>query len=666
MFKNYFFAILLFSTTLFGADDGIDLSINIKDIKSNTQIKELNPNSKFIIELSVLNKTKNDINNIQIDGNIPQEIKILKIEQSSGFSCKSGKNTLLCKRKSIKSTKTKSIKILAKLLQSKQKKIGMTLFLKGFLNKKEFDDANSFEIIIKDDKKSSDEKKAQFTIQPSSEKPKVGELVGFKLISKIDGIIKIKLDKNLQYINSKICKNIGSEIVCKAKKNKEVIFASRAKKAGLSISEFILIGKDKNISKEIVLEVQKDYIPKNLPITFKTDKNRVEASENYTYMIDINSSELKKSLKDIKLTLKTNSSSNFEMIKFDGKDWECKQSKYFVNCKLKSLSKGEHKSLKIQAKTPMDDTNIDVDLFLDISKQILSSSIEVVNLDFDTDNEASLQLFREFSTNGRVINIGDSALCYKGVGLSCKDQLSLAKSEVFFSKKGISSANLKLQKNEEIIFARVFWSGKIDRKRDPKMLENSKILNFKYKDDHNFHTFRVKPDDIYWKNFDDFFYYSASVDMLDYIKRYKSGIYEVSDLACSEGFGGDGAWRLVVITKELNGTNPNRKIEIYNGFEGVWKSKGLEASLNFKDRVNIALKGDKLNKFSIFTLCSDSNIDDRISLLDKNKNVYEKLDSLENSHIDDINIVDTDKNINNINISSLGDRFFISLVLAQE
>ncbi len=511
-------------------------------------------------------------------------------------------------------------------------------------------------------------KKLSYTIDNTN--PKVNDIFHIQFNSLEDLELVLNLDKDLEFKGSKgKCKKIEDHLECRVEKSKVTEITLKALSHGLMLSDLHLKGSKKTL-KTISIEVKRDYIP-TIDFQFNTKKNEVLSNAFYEYNIELNSSDSNQTLKDIKLSIHTVSNDNFKLIEFHGKGWSCKQQDRVLFCKLSSLDKNSSSKLRLKVLSPEYSTSIVTKATIEpnLLKKSLESEVDVIRADFDMDNEK--EFIKDFSSkiNGRKIEIGDSYLCYKDEKEVCEDKTPLSRSILYMSKKRASTAQLKLKKGDKILYAKLVWMGKVDKNVDFEKIKDAYKIRFKSKKDSKFHTFESKLIDFNWKNDTDFLYYQASVDISKYIKRYRDGEYRVSDLVCSEGYGGDASWRLFIVVK--NDQDSKKDILFYNGFESIWSSR-YKLSQDFSKSVDIDIDPNNKsnNEISIFSLDGDDNYKDKIKIISRSDdNLYTKNDILANRESVDIKIkgLKFKKPISKLRISSTGDKVFLGYItLVQE
>ena len=624
-------------------------------------INALQDNQKFIYKITLQNIGKDRLKSVKLSFNIPLEFKLLKVKNAQNFSCSSAKDQLICKKKSLLPNSKKILEFEMEAKKLDTKTISSILFINAKTKRGDFEDSDLK--TIKVGQPLGKEINKTIDISIDNDTPKVGDEFSFIIFPKADGILKIRHDKSLVFKKDRNCKISDQILECDLNRNRSLLLKAKAQKRGLSICDFII---DKNNTISIPVDIKRAFKP-NIPISIDRLPSKIQTSTLFEYQIDINTSDLNRSLNNPKLIFETKSDIDYTFIKTKSDVWSCKKSNSFLVCKADELKKDEDYKLNLTLKAPKESGKLEIEQGFDYMKKRALIDIDVVEIDLDSDHISKLKVDDEIETNANVIIFGDSVMDISSEYQADENTLRMfPKSKLFWSHKSSSSAKLKLPKDEQIISAKLYWSGKIDRLIDEKKIYKASQIRFWSGDDQNPRTLRAKIDDLFWKNSDDLFFYSASLDITDYIKKYRDGDYFVSDLMASEGFGGDGAWQVVVVTKKKH-SNKKYHIKLYRGFIPLWDSNKFQSSHSFDKSFSINIDEQlRLSRIAFFSISSDLGYKDRLRVSNQSKNLYEKNDILQNVQSVDIytdKILAPDMGASKITFSSLGDKLFISFAL---
>jgi len=496
-----------------------------------------------------------------------------------------------------------------------------------------------------------------------NDSPKRGEEITFNISSTKKGILKVKCDQEISFKKIDKCKLKDSSLECNVSDNSLNLIA-KANGYGLKICEFSLNNKEFH---PIPIDIKREK-KANITLFVSSSSDRVANLDEFDIKIDLNGSKQKSDIDNLKLWIKTVSPSNFKLIDTKDSNWTCKQSKKYLVCKIPKFEKEHNSSVLLHARSPEHEGVLSIEASLDASDEIVRKSIDVVELDFDSDHQMPLKSIKKIKTDGRLITFGDSVSSFSLANEDGDFSANiLPKSKLFQSIKKSSKASLNLKEDEEVLSARLYWMGRIDRKKDPQLLHKAKRVKFWSKEDSDKKEFKSDLDSFFWKNSDDLFYYVGSTDVTDYLRKFSGGEFFVSNLASSSGFGGDGVWRVVVVTKKSSTADKNiSQVELYSGFASLWNNENFSNSKLFDNDLTILLNGDlKTTYVSMFSLCSDVDYEDKFELFSGKESLYDKLDILQNRSNADINvdkIIFSSKHIDRLKISSLGDRFFIGFI----
>jgi hypothetical protein len=624
-------------------------------------LNSLQNNQKFIYKITLQNIGKDTLKSVKLSFNIPLEFKLLKVKNAQKFSCSSAKDQLICKKKSLLPNSKKILEFEMETKKLDTQTISSILFINAKTKRGNFEDSDLKTIKVGQPLGKNANKTVDISID--NDTPKVGEEIEFSIIPKTDGTLKVKHDDTLIFKKDRNCKISDHIVECDLNRNRPLLLKAKAQKRGLSICDFTT---DNNNTLSIPVDIKRVFKP-NIPISIKRLPSKIQASRIFEYEVDINTSDLNRSLEEPKLIFETKSDIDYRFINTKSDKFSCKKSKSFLVCKADKLKKAEDYKLNLTLKAPKESGKLEVEYGFDYMKKRALFDIDVEEVDLDSDHISKLKVDDDIETNSNVIIFGDSVMEISSEYHLDENTLQMfPKNKLFWSHKSRSSAKLKLPEDEQIISAKLYWSGKIDRLIDEEKIYKASQIRFWSGSDQNPKTLRAKIDDLFWKNSGDLFFYSASLDITNYIKKYRDGDYFVSDLMASEGFGGDGAWQVVVLTKK-NHSNKKYHIKLYRGFMPLWNSNKFQSSHSFDKSFSINMdEQSRLRRIAFFSIGSDLGYKDRLRVSNQSKNLYEKNDILQNVQSVDIytdKILAPDMGASKITFSSLGDKLFISFVL---
>ena len=654
MLLKYIFWFFIFSLSLMAKEE-IDFSIDcdLVDLNKSEKISTVNENRDFYYHLSIVNNSKKRYKKLSIESDIPDSIK-LDLNQLKKLGCSYNKSHFSCLYP-FNNKKRYDIFLKAKSSKTIVENLTTTFFLNVDDNLLSSDTVLINISDIKKFNKKND--KSDLGVSITNQTPKVGDKIGLKIIPSKDIDLLIKLDKKFEFISSNICKKSANYIECRLKKSHVAKLDLKALKYGFSINE-ISDKASRKILKDLLFDIKRDYIPK-LNLTLKSNQDEIISSTRYRYIVDINSLDINQSVKDIEFTLKTTSKDNFKFLKSSSSKWECKQSEKFLRCKTDELKKDDNKSFNIEVLAPDYSCSIKTRASLtpNSNKELEVLDIDVVNIDFDMDNTQEFSLEKEFSGKFKL---------YKTFGdlFENDSKHSDIGSKIFLEKKSISSAKLRLDSDDEVVYAKLIWMARVDKNIDYEKLKWANRVKFRSKKDSSFKNLVAKLSNFNFKSDDDFLYYSSYIDVTNYIKKYKSGIYELKDIVCSDGFGAYGSWGLVVVVKNKK-QKVSKDIKLYYGFDGVYKSENFSNSGYFLDRwgIDLDLQNRLDTQISLYILGGDSQFQDRGVVKDSSEDVlFDKKNIAKSFTNVDINISKSEKSISNLKLYSNGDKFFIGFL----
>ena len=512
MIKRYMsiftFLMLIFPPIVL-AEDNSSISLSQTPLDLNgTKITKISPNQEFIYHFEVKSSSKSPVKNIKITDSLPQELKIVKfIDPKNRWLCKSSKeNSIVCRLKNALTSKSVEVlDVVVRLNPTKDDEIINSAFVNDYDN-----DVSSIKVFKKDGLTVS---KNSLKCSVDNDKPKVGDVVNFLVSSNKDERVVVNLDENLKFIENDRCRYDKSDLMCEVEKYNDLNISAKVLDYGYSISDFALLN-DKKITTSVPIQVDRDFIP-NLYFSVNSNKDKVVAGDHYRYKIDINASSLKEDLDVVRVVLTTLSEQNFKYIKTSLDNCICEQNALQLNCQIDKIDKNSTIELFIEVEAPLSGSNVSISTKITPNSSDIKPIIydqELVEFDYSSDNKKDFSKTKALTTSGRLINIGDN--------IFKQDSLSmLPSSKLFKSFKSSTFAKLDIKDDEEIIFAKLYWMGKIDKNIDFKKIKKAKNISFKNQNDKEFKTFESDLDEFSWINDGDYFLYRGAVDVSEYLKK---------------------------------------------------------------------------------------------------------------------------------------------------
>ena len=290
------FVVIIFSLLLLPNlnANGIALLSQSFESVDGKVLDSLEDNQKFIYKIALQNISTEKLKNVKLSFNIPLEFKLLKIKNAQKFSCSSVKDQIICKKNSLPPNSKKILEFDMETKKLTTQTISSILFINAKTKSGNFEDSDLKSIkaskpITKDFDKPID-------ILTSNDRPKVGEEVEFRIISKINGTLRVVHDSALVFKEDRDCKKSDLTLECEINRNKPLLLKAKAKKIGLSICDFTI---DNNKTVSIPVDIQRVYKP-NIPIYIKKLPSKIQTSRIFDYEVDINTSDLNRSLKEPK------------------------------------------------------------------------------------------------------------------------------------------------------------------------------------------------------------------------------------------------------------------------------------------------------------------------------------------------------------------------------
>ncbi|WP_297482154.1 hypothetical protein [Sulfurimonas sp.] len=207
----------------------------------------------------------------------------------------------------------------------------------------------------------------------------------------------------------------------------------------------------------------------------------------------------------------------------------------------------------------------------------------------ESNGDRDFELRHQENITGDVKVIGNTVLCEHNSHGQCEESKDgLSNDQVDLQKAPISSSTLTIPDGAVVVYARIYWQGRIKAqyKKDYKQWTNkqknlAKVIEIKKGNSGAYKKLTADVAD--FSSTDYINIYSASADALPAVTG--SGTYyvdpssfytntgETSDADPSDGLGNYGAWSLVVVYQDNNSTT-TRNISIFDGYKKVTSSSG--------------------------------------------------------------------------------------------
>ncbi len=292
--------------------------------------------------------------------------------------------------------------------------------------------------------------------------------------------------------------------------------------------------------------------------------------------------------------------------------------------------------------------------------------------DYTTSNLLDFKKIFNKKINGRMIAIGNTNLCKTDNRGKCIEPLSKDRNDnvnLQYVKindlSDMSFSTLNLKANDKVIWAGLFWQGRIKtpNPNESEKVKKARSVEIKTPVNNQYYNIEAKADDFNWYYSDKYniFDYAAYANVTDLIKNGGSGRYYLKNLQISSGKNSSGGWSLVVIVK--NRDDSFKKIVVYQGFKPLWSKKG------FSNKLYLTIKGFKAKSegkiesgLIFFANETDKGMGDSLSVNDeKINNDLNPLKDIMNSTISvyDKNVVNRYPNFKN-NLGIDIDKFDLS------
>ncbi len=254
----------------------------------------------------------------------------------------------------------------------------------------------------------------------------------------------------------------------------------------------------------------------------------------------------------------------------------------------------------------------------------------------DDYTKANLLDFRKIfdeKINGKLLVTGNTNLCKSDNEGKCinpsksdnNDNVNLKYVKIN-NESDVSYAKLDLKNGDEIVWAGLFWQGRIktENPNESEKVKKAKIVKFKLPNESEYREIEANSDSFNWYYSDKYniFDYAGFRDITDIIRNAGGGKYYLKDLQLSEGKDSSGGWALAVVVKNRNYTF--KKVVVYQGFKPLWDKDGFDKELSINvDGFKAKSKGKVDSSLVFFANETDLNMADDIKF--NNKTLSDKL-----------------------------------------
>ena len=261
----------------------------------------------------------------------------------------------------------------------------------------------------------------------------------------------------------------------------------------------------------------------------------------------------------------------------------------------------------------------------------LTDDIELSTEDVNTRTFTNVPLIGKDSItiNGSILQIGNQLLCKNSYdGATCQEPSAGTPNNDHNQHKaridtstGAPSTNtmakLLLEPNDEVIFARLYWSARINNITSTQKTD-AKNIEIKGPKASTYSTYTSLNAKYNWHKSGSAFDYVASADVTDYVKAQGSGEYYAGGIVATNGYGQYASWQLIVIVE--NASRSLKNLSIFDGFYSVFDGNSDYPDSTSVDASGfITPTGSEPFNASLFIYMgeSDSSYRDSVEILSK-------------------------------------------------
>ncbi len=409
--------------------------------------------------------------------------------------------------------------------------------------------------------------------------------------------------------------------------------------------------------------VQTDMI---LKVTDTPDP--VESETIYTYDFTLTNTHPEKSVEGIILDINTTSAEHFTPVDYeDATLWSCLSIAENMRCTLNTpVAANSDLHFQLNVKAPAVATEVEINATLsseylddtDKSNNTVHESTSILKTDLTQDTareftRVPIQGDEDTNIYGDILSIGNQSVCEQDSAGRCIEpsykvndlieQKNINLDPTHASEyQNATTATLNLQPDDQVIWAGLYWMGRIDKTKSGATTKMKKAATVYLRHESEERYKRVLSersataidnngstisgiDKFNYINDNFYFDYQGMADVTDYVQKHRGGAYWVADVQVSEGDNISAGWNLVVIvmdTAEVP-TRELRNITVFDGFQGVWKSPDNTPD-KYPDEVNQSVSGFLTpsygaidSKIYMFAFEGDKTLDDYITITDK-------------------------------------------------
>jgi len=409
----------------------------------------------------------------------------------------------------------------------------------------------------------------------------------------------------------------------------------------------------------------------------------VESDSSYSYDFTVTNTHPDKTLEGMVLDINTTSAKNFVLQSYDDSSlWSCLQNGNNVHCLLNSpLAPGSDIHLILDVLSPAVTTSVEINATL--SSEYLDDTnpdnnhvhetTTVHKTDFTADNprdftRVPIQGDEDTNIYGDIISIGNQSVCEQNSAGQCIEP-TYPVNDIIEQKninldpahagayKNATAARLDLQPTDEVLWAGLYWMGRVDKTKSgvSEKIKKAATVYLRHETVNSYTEIRSERsanaidnngtlitgvDKFNFINDSSYFDYQGMADVTSYVRQHKGGYYWVANVQVTEGDNISAGWNLVVIVmdKSENPTRDLRNITVFDGFQGVWKSPGYMTD-KYPDEVNETVKGFLTpsygaidSKVYMFAFEGDKTLDDYITITDKSGIAHQLTNSMNPVH----------------------------------
>ncbi len=449
-----------------------------------------------------------------------------------------------------------------------------------------------------------------------------------------------------------------------------------------------------------LLTTVKEIVDADMVLEVTDTPDPVESESGYSYDFTVTNTHPTKEIEGVTIDINTTSAENFTLQSYsDNAVWTCQENSYNLHCTLStSVAALSDIHLKLNVKSPSSATDVEINATLyseylhdlDISNNSVTESTAVLKTDLTIDTvrdftRVPIQGDEDTNIYGDIISIGNQSICEKNSAGTCieptypvNDIISQENANLdpvhAGSYQNATAAKLELQPNDKVIWAGLYWMGRVDKTQSgaTEKMKKAATVYLRHESEENYKEVLCERsasaidnngvtitgiDKFNFINDNSYFDYQGMADVTNYVRLHKGGTYWVANVQTSEGDNISAGWNLVVIVMDTADTPTRelRNITIFDGFQAVWKSPNTMTD-KYPDEVNQTVSGfltpsygEIDSKFYMFSFEGDKTLDDYIKITDKSgvahqlTNILNPADDVVNGTISNLGVVTTQR-----------------------